>query len=641
MPPYPQPAPSHGPPQNPYNQPSPAPYPNHQPPSGYNSAAHAPRHVSSPATHGPPHVVAPPMHWGFDNPSQGAYYPPPDSRPPNYPPYPDMRDHQAHHQARQPHDRQGSRSSHDYNAYPPTNQFARGEKFANRGNKRPHSSAFGTPRTPNTKPAAPLPVPSFGNPLPANPLPSKPPPSVDATRKHKKKRRKYNQLGLTPKTEEHESSESDNDADEESKLSQAVATDELKFTYRGQTSTLQSSTDIAAWIEERKKKYPTRARVEERLKQAQEKKQAIKEAKEAAKKAREDATRKRIAQEEQEKALMKEAAKARKEQAKLDRKALETADPADAAAKAKLKAEKLRRKLMKEEKRVARAEADAERARLRAEALKTHANGISEVEARSGTASGIAAEQGAVPDTSGGAPDITKPESTQTDKHMEFENPSLEQPTLNNENSTLIESDTVVTDLPTTTSEAPGVIEKTLHTAAQVATGDGLPPDLDVDDNLSLSSISEDESDLDDETSSSGSDSSDDSDSDSDSEPEQATSRRERPDRVLPPPRQQKNICHQFAKTGRCRRGDKCKYLHEASEQDGKMKAAVKPPDPVQDKNQRKTLLQALISREKEDEDRKVMMAISWLGQRGMLDELVAADDAAQGNPPDNAPPTA
>ncbi|KAK2799019.1 hypothetical protein FQN50_008646 [Emmonsiellopsis sp. PD_5] len=584
--------------------------------------------------------MAPPMHWGFDNPSQGGYYPPPDSRPPNYPPYPDMRDHQAHHQPRQPHDRQGSRPPHDYNAYPPTNQFARGEKFANRGNKRPHSSAFGAPRTPNTKPAAPLPVPSFGNPLPANPLPSKPPPSVDATRKHKKKRRKYNQLGLTPKTEEHESSETDNDVDEEAKLSQTVATDELKFTYRGQTATLQSSSDIAAWIEERKKKYPTRARVEERLKQAEEKKQAIKEAKESARKAREDATRKRIAQQEQEQALIREA-KARKEQAKLDRKALKTADPADAAAKAKLKAEKLRRKLMKEEKRVARAEADAERARLRAEALKTHANGISEVEAKSCTAPGLAAEQEAVPDTSGAASNLTTPENTQTDEHMKIENPSPEQPTLNNENSTLIKSDTVATDLPTTTAEAPAAVKQPPDNVVQVATGDGLPLDLDVDDNHSPSSISEDESDLDDETSSSGSDSSDDSDSDSDSEPEQATSRRERPDRVLPPPRQQKNICHQFAKTGRCRRGDKCKYLHEASEQDGKTKAAVKPPGPVQDKNQRKTLLQALISREKEEEDRKVMMAISWLGQRGMLDEPAAADDAAQGDPPNDAPPTA
>lgn len=37
----------------------------------------------------------------------------------------------------------------------------------------------------------------------------------------------------------------------------------LQFEYRGQTSTLQSSSDIAAWIEERKKRFPTKARAAE------------------------------------------------------------------------------------------------------------------------------------------------------------------------------------------------------------------------------------------------------------------------------------------------------------------------------------------------------------------------------------------
>lgn len=64
--------------------------------------------------------------------------------------------------------------------------------------------------------AAPA-VPSFGNPLPV-----KPPAPDNMTRAPKKKKRQHNQLGLTPKAEEHESSEED-DVDEEAKLAAAVA----------------------------------------------------------------------------------------------------------------------------------------------------------------------------------------------------------------------------------------------------------------------------------------------------------------------------------------------------------------------------------------------------------------------------------
>jgi hypothetical protein len=60
-------------------------------------------------------------------------------------------------------------------------------------------------------------VPSFGIPLPV-----KPPAPVETGRKRKKKRR-HNQLGLTPKTVEHESSEEEgNDIDEEAKLAVAA-----------------------------------------------------------------------------------------------------------------------------------------------------------------------------------------------------------------------------------------------------------------------------------------------------------------------------------------------------------------------------------------------------------------------------------
>jgi hypothetical protein len=60
-------------------------------------------------------------------------------------------------------------------------------------------------------------VPSFGIPLPL-----KPPAPLETGRKRKKKRR-HNQLGLTPKALEHESSEEEgNDIDEEAKLAVAA-----------------------------------------------------------------------------------------------------------------------------------------------------------------------------------------------------------------------------------------------------------------------------------------------------------------------------------------------------------------------------------------------------------------------------------
>lgn len=89
-----------------------------------------------------------------------------------------------------------------------------------RGQKRGHQDAF-SGSLPSTKPVvktqvAPA-VPSFGIPLPV-----KPPVPLEPVRKRKKKRR-HNQLGLTPKTVEHESSEEDgNDVDEEAKFAVAA-----------------------------------------------------------------------------------------------------------------------------------------------------------------------------------------------------------------------------------------------------------------------------------------------------------------------------------------------------------------------------------------------------------------------------------
>ncbi|EEP76657.1 predicted protein [Uncinocarpus reesii 1704] len=142
-------------------------------------------------------------------------------------------------------------------------------------------------------------------------------------------------------------------------------------------------------------------------------------------------------------------------------------------------------------------------------------------------------------------------------------------------------------------------------------------------DNLSTDTSSVDTSDLSDETSSSSDSSSD--DSDGDSAPEEMTSKRLRPDRVPPPPRKHKNPCHQFVKTGRCRRGENCRYSHEIPD---KTRRATKDAG---SEPKRPSLFQMLVDQQKEDEARRVMQAIAWLGERGMLDERAAGEGVAGG----------
>lgn len=89
-----------------------------------------------------------------------------------------------------------------------------------RGQKRGHGESYNRPRNQNQRTQVAPAVPSFGSQLP---LPLKPPALHGNTRKSRKKKRKYNQLGLTPKAEEHESSEEEEDTDEEARLAAVAA----------------------------------------------------------------------------------------------------------------------------------------------------------------------------------------------------------------------------------------------------------------------------------------------------------------------------------------------------------------------------------------------------------------------------------
>ncbi|KAE8150995.1 hypothetical protein BDV25DRAFT_153511 [Aspergillus avenaceus] len=517
--PFPQPTATHG-----------SPY---QPQPGYN-AAYAPPAQQAPTYHRQnalpsvqPPMMGPPMHWGYNNAAPTGTFPGP-----------------SHGNQRGP---------RPYNAY--NNQGpAGGHSGSHSGphmNKRDHASAFGKPHSVAPRVPAPPPVPSFGN-----PLPSKPPPQADATRKPKKKKRKHNQLGLTPKADEHESSEEDDDVDEESKLAAggAGAAAPLQITYKGRTSTLQSPAEIAAWIEERKKRFPTQARVAERKKLMEE-----------AKKAKEEAQRQN---------------NLRKQEMKKPQKGQAPNDPIDAAEKAKRKADKLRKKLMKEQKKVEKAEADAERARMRVEELQKGS-----ADTNKDTPTPATQEGQLQPPSDGNAAAAPHPETEATKPQGEQSDASAP-----------------VQGLETTAGTETGPAANT--TPGTENTTDNVGGDA---------AVSDDTSDSSDWTSSSGSDSSDSSDSDDDSAPEEATTRRQGPERVAPPPREvKKKLCRHFARTGRCQHGDKCRFLHERPERNAKTKPA--------EKKGRKGLLQALLDRQKEDDDRKVMEAIVWLGDNGYLE---------------------
>ncbi|KAJ5337681.1 hypothetical protein N7452_004409 [Penicillium brevicompactum] len=433
----------------------------------------------------------------------------------------------------------------------------------NKNQKRDHTSAFTKPQTivPRT-PAAPA-VPSFGN-----PLPSKPPPAADATsnRKTKKRKKKHNQLGLTPHADDHESSEEDEaeGVDEESNLAHGGSNPQgLQVSYKGKTSSLGTPSEIAAWIAERKKNFPTKARIEAKKKAAEEAKAAR------------DVARQQKSQEQQAK---------RKDGRKNNE--TPTSVPSDPGPDAKRR-EEIRRNLEREQERIAKAVAEADAARLRLEALQKEAlsfNTVSEQDGESTADMDIESEvkhesQDMDMDTDIGP-------AVKTESHEATTGPEQSVP------ASLVKAEDP--------ARLPGP-------ASNDTTGELELPNQDSDWTSSGGS------DLDSEPEP-------DSDSDSDGAPEQASSRREGPERVPPPPREGKKklaVCRYFI-SGQCRKGDQCTFRHETPEGGPKAKPAKKP----EKESRRKGLYQALLDQQKDDEDHRAMEVICFMGQNNLLHQI-------------------
>lgn len=258
-------------------------------------------------------------------------------------------------------------------------------------------------------------------------------------------------------------------------------------------------------------------------------------------------------------------------------------DPKDVAVKARLKAEKLRRLLEKEEKKVAKAEAKAEEARVKSELTLNGARSPQSVTAgtkrKRGETGGAAEKLDRISEV---PPVNSKPELP---KGMGDEEPDMEA-TANTDRSPIqVNGHLVSLEEMIAAASRNACKPESMESHPLVANPDSAPEpreasgivydnsnvepsplevivgtNIDSDDTMSISSSSPEPSSNDDDTSSSGS-------SSDDGEPDEAPSKRNGPERVPPPKREKpKSLCRAFLKTGYCKRGKNCKFLHELPE---------------------------------------------------------------------------
>jgi len=388
------------------------------------------------------------------------------------------------------------------------------------------------------------------------------------------KPKKQNQLGLTPAKIEQES-DAEDDVDEESSLAVRPPVRGLEFEYSGRVLSLRTAAEIAAWVAERRKRFPTQAKAEAAKKEAEEKKRKWEEQRKAKQEERSRAREQRE-RSKQEKALLGEKMLA----SNRDQEAGQTCGSVvDAAMQAKLRAEKLRRRALRAEQDLARAK---EALRV-AEARINDATSPEHSLLQAGEELATTADGSLIPpgrdQAVGSAPPDGMPESEQSQERL----------------MALVE----------------------VAASENTRGSEGLPRS-----EAELISTVSDSSDLSEseETSSSGS-----SDSDSESAPEQLDAKQALPERGPPAKMAMtasnsgpRRICRNLTKYGRCRYGTSCRYSHDITEKNSRGRS--KPGVPAVG-SQRKGLWQVMVEKEQEEERWQLVQAIITLGERGVLDE--------------------
>ncbi|OAL35250.1 hypothetical protein AYO20_05504 [Fonsecaea nubica] len=239
----------------------------------------------------------------------------------------------------------------------PLNNGPQRGSFLNAPQKRNHSAAFAPAQQHRPRPTAAPAVPSFNASI-EHLLTRRP--SIDQTSQippepKKVEPRKQNALGLTPAKFDQDSDPED-DEDEEQRLAHTATLGAAGyiFEYRGHPLALRTREEILAWIGERRRRYPTQARIAAAKKEAEEKKRKWEEEQKAKREARKEVLAKR----EQERAERLKAigkVKQPREQDQSVQAGEESANP-NAAARAKLKADKLRKRALKAQQELEKAE---------------------------------------------------------------------------------------------------------------------------------------------------------------------------------------------------------------------------------------------------------------------------------------------
>ena len=383
------------------------------------------------------------------------------------------------------------------------------------------------------------------------------------------KQRKANILGLNPSLNQDD--HSSDDENEEAKLGQTANDTGLQFEHRGQVSTLKTASEIKAWIAERKKRFPTAAKAAIAQHEAGERK--AKE--EAERRERADAARKRREEFQAQKTARIEAVKSAAAGAqKIAKDSTRTDDKAERlrqqARKAAKQLEKAQKALQRLESTPRQRDTTGGKRTSRIEAAKPNPNATASEHAQPET---DAIRSEIVPDTAVHPVDNTEAGLDSDDATLTDESTSSSG---SDSSSAIDDSDS---DLDSSSSSP-----ETLPATVNNATGE---PQADSGLNLSTS-----QSPTPHQTAQQQSQS-------------QSQSRSQHPS--------QPETCRNFAKTGKCKFGKRCRRVHERRDNGGRGNG-VKPQ-----RQRRKGLWETMVAKEQEQEREKMLQAIVVLGDVGRL----------------------